>query len=136
MVPFFSLRAWLICLPATLLSLPIHASSFFSHIDSAPPNGILPLNHQLLQLAPGASPDALRLAAQALNCRDPHAERLAVIDYSLPSTEPRLWVFDLAQHELMFQELVSHGQGSGMPWRRRFPISPIATNPASGCLKR
>lgn len=103
----------LFCLPLALFTLPLHAASFFTHVASTPPPGVLPLNHQLQQLAPQATPAALRLAAQALNCAEPNAERLAVIDYSLPSTEPRLWVFDLHQHKLLFEELVSHGQGSG-----------------------
>jgi hypothetical protein len=38
---------------------------------------------------------------------------LTVIDYSKPSTEPRLWVFDLKSRELVYEELVAHGQGSG-----------------------
>ena len=33
-----------------------------------------------------------------------------MIDYSKPSTEPRLWVLDLAG-TLLFEELVAHGQG-------------------------
>src|SRR5262245_38873687 len=32
---------------------------------------------------------------------------LTVIDYSRPSTQPRLWVFDVRTHELLFRELVS-----------------------------
>ncbi|MGP9795977.1 murein L,D-transpeptidase catalytic domain family protein [Halomonas sp. 86] len=101
------------CLPFAFISLPLYASSFFSDVASTPPPGVLSLNHQLLQLAPSATPEALRLAAQALSCADPDVERLAVIDYSLPSTERRMWVFDLRQHTLLFEELVSHGQGSG-----------------------
>jgi len=38
---------------------------------------------------------------------------LTVIDYSKPSTERRLWVFDLKSRELLYEELVAHGQGSG-----------------------
>ena len=38
---------------------------------------------------------------------------LTVIDYSKPSTEPRMWVFDVRTHALLFHELVSHGRGSG-----------------------
>ncbi|WP_016914700.1 murein L,D-transpeptidase catalytic domain family protein [Vreelandella stevensii] len=92
---------------------PLQAASFYAQVSSQPPIGVSPLHHQLQQLAPGASGEALRLAAQAIACADPYAERLAVIDYSLPSTEPRLWVFDLHQHALLFEELVSHGRGSG-----------------------
>ena len=38
---------------------------------------------------------------------------LTVIDYSRPSTEKRLWVFDLRSREMVYEELVAHGQGSG-----------------------
>lgn len=38
---------------------------------------------------------------------------LTVIDYSKPSSERRLWVFDLKSRELIYEELVAHGQGSG-----------------------
>jgi hypothetical protein len=38
---------------------------------------------------------------------------LTVIDYSLPSTERRLWVLDLDSGEVLFHELVAHGRNSG-----------------------
>ena len=42
-----------------------------------------------------------------------NGDRLSVIDYSRPSTEPRLWVFDLAHQRLLFEEWVAHGRNSG-----------------------
>lgn len=42
-----------------------------------------------------------------------HNNILAVIDYSLPSSEKRLWVFDLQQKKLLFHTYVSHGINSG-----------------------
>ena len=38
---------------------------------------------------------------------------LTVIDYSLPSTERRLWVIDMRDAKVLFHELVAHGEGSG-----------------------
>ena len=38
---------------------------------------------------------------------------LTVIDYSRPSSEKRLWVYDLNTYELLYEELVAHGQGTG-----------------------
>jgi hypothetical protein len=38
---------------------------------------------------------------------------LTVIDYSLPSNQKRLWIFDLAQKKLLFNTYVSHGIKSG-----------------------
>lgn len=125
----------LCCVPLALLSLPLQASSFFSSVAAAPPPGVLPLQHQLLQLAPGATPEALRLAAQALSCADPNAERLAVIDYSLPSTEPRMWVFDLHEHKLLFEELVSHGQGSGDAYAEAFSNTPESYQSSLGLFR-
>lgn len=40
-------------------------------------------------------------------------EVLTVIDYSRPSTEPRLFVIDLAASRVRFSERVAHGRGSG-----------------------
>ena len=49
---------------------------------------------------------------------------LTVIDYSKPSTERRLWVFDLKSRELVYEELVAHGQGSGANMATQFSNAP------------
>jgi hypothetical protein len=71
----------------------------------------------LRRLAPQANPKVLGLALDATQCAvahgEPASDRLAVIDYSLPSTTRRLWVFDLAQRKLLFHLLVAHGRNSG-----------------------
>ncbi len=72
----------------------------------------------LQRLAPDADPRVLALALEARDCAAAQfgaapSPRLAVIDYSLPSTTPRLWVFDLERQSLLFHEYVAHGQGSG-----------------------
>ena len=66
----------------------------------------------------GVSPKVLQLAVSALTCAvnagDIAAPRtLTVIDYSLPSVAPRLWVFDVATGTLLFKELVAHGRNTG-----------------------
>ena len=77
------------------------------------------------RLAPDANPRVLALALEARDCAATHfggepSPRLAVIDYSLPSTTQRLWVFDLEAHSLLFHEYVAHGQGSGENMANRF----------------
>jgi len=76
-----------------------------------------PLKDALTRAAPDANPRVIELAVQSAQCRiaqsKPQPTKLAVIDYSLPSTERRLWVFDLAQRTLIFHELVAHGRSSG-----------------------
>jgi hypothetical protein len=67
----------------------------------------------------GISPSVLDLALRATSCAatsgaiDAAPPTLTVIDYSLPSTEPRLWVFDLATGDMLFKELVAHGRNTG-----------------------
>ncbi|WP_234272734.1 murein L,D-transpeptidase catalytic domain family protein [Billgrantia zhangzhouensis] len=94
-----------------------------------------PLGQTLTRLAPRADPQVLQLAASALACAEPGAERLAVIDYSLPSTEPRLWVFDLAQEQLLFEELVSHGRGSGDAEATIFSNTPESYQSSLGLFR-
>jgi hypothetical protein len=45
---------------------------------------------------------------------------LGVIDYTRPSTQPRLWVFDLERPRLLYLEYVAHGRGSGGNLATRF----------------
>ena len=80
---------------------------------------------QLSKLAPDANAKVLALALEARDCAatalgQAPSPRLAVIDYSLPSTKPRLWVFDLANDKLLFREVVAHGQGTGMNMATNF----------------
>ncbi|MEG2803628.1 murein L,D-transpeptidase catalytic domain family protein [Stenotrophomonas sp.] len=73
----------------------------------------------LARAAPGADRKVLQLAATAMRCALRRPElgvdptRLGVIDYSRPSTEQRLWIFDLASQKLLFEEWVAHGRNSG-----------------------
>ena len=82
------------------------------------------LESALTKAAPGANPRVIALALQASRCTVargmPPASRLAVIDYSLPSTKERLWVFDLDNRTLLFNELVAHGRNSGDNLATRF----------------
>jgi hypothetical protein len=47
-------------------------------------------------------------------------QRLAVIDFDLPSTEKRLWVLDLAKNQVLYRTLVAHGDNSGEQHATRF----------------
>lgn len=73
----------------------------------------------LAKAAPNADRKVLQLAASAMRCalRRPELgvapDRLGVIDYSRPSTQQRLWVFDLRRQRLLFEEWVAHGRNSG-----------------------
>jgi hypothetical protein len=73
----------------------------------------------------GLSPKVLAMALDAMACAKSkgvsgNGDLLTVIDYSLPSTERRLWVLDLKHGEVLFHELVAHGRGSGDNYATRF----------------
>jgi hypothetical protein len=85
----------------------------------------VPSAADLARLAPGADPKVLELALSAMHCAQGEgvgkdAHRLAVIDYSRSSLQPRLWVFDLAADQLLYEDVVAHGQGSGGDVPTRF----------------
>lgn len=79
----------------------------------------------LHRAAPALDRDVLAMAARAMTCSIRRGEpvparRLSVIDYSLPSTRPRLWVFDLQRQRLLFEEWVAHGRNTGENLATRF----------------
>lgn len=76
------------------------------------------INNDVVEMAFGAASCAVR--AGAVN----NPETLTVIDYSKPSTEKRLFVYDLTSRELLFAEVVAHGQGSGENLTTRFSNEP------------
>lgn len=99
-----------------------------SPVSPEPADVVDPRQHQLQVLrglAPDADPGVLALALEARSCAvrngDVDADaRLAVIDYSQPSTVQRLWIFDMARDRLLHREFVTHGSGSGENHARRF----------------
>jgi hypothetical protein len=83
----------------------------------------------LLKLAPRLSPRALRAALTALNRLQASGAKvrsdvLTVIDYTKPSTERRLWVFDLVHTRVLFEELTAHGKNSGDNQAVKFSNTP------------
>ena len=86
------------------------------------------LFQSLAKAAPDANPQALKLAVDAMQCAEASglepSEKLAVIDYSRPSAERRLWVFDLASKTLLYRERVAHGKNSGGNMAQFFSNEP------------
>lgn len=99
--------------------LAAFSSPLLASTSSAPS-----LLDSLARAAPSLNREVLRHALAAMQCAvnngSAPAERLAVIDFSLPSTERRLWIFDLERKTLLLRELVAHGQGSGDNFATRF----------------
>ena len=79
----------------------------------------------LHRAAPALDRNVLSMAARAMACSIKRggpvpSQRLSVIDYSRPSTQPRLWVFDLERQRLLFEEWVAHGRNTGENLARKF----------------
>lgn len=109
----------MICLSAAAVSLTAAATA-------APmePNANRPASLAWLP-ANGPASSVAELAMQAASCAASSVDAarpttLTIIDYSKASTEPRLWVLDLAKQRVLFTELVAHGRGSGELMATRF----------------
>lgn len=115
------------------LALPVACCFAAVHADE------MSLRDALSQLAPTANPQVIALALTATECAatqgQPPSDRLAVIDYSKPSTEPRLWVFDLRKRKLLYQELVAHGRNTGQNRATAFSNTPESLQSSLGLFR-
>lgn len=105
---FLTMVAALLLLTGLTFSEPSHSSV---------PASIQTDYQQLKSQAPHLSPKVLKKALVAykktLELGHDRRHILTIIDYSKPSTQQRLWTFDLNRHQLLLHSLVAHGRGSG-----------------------
>lgn len=94
--------AWLLVAPGVSYASALHLTS----ADWARVN-VGSLERDVFDLALDAASCAVESGTAAAPAT------LTVIDYSRPSTDQRLWVFDLATRQLLYEQLVAHGSGSG-----------------------
>lgn len=81
-----------------------------------------------------------RLAERALRCAvergssadDPY---LALVDYSLPSTDPRFWLVERKTGRVLFSDLVAHGKNTGENWAKRFSNRPESLESSLGLYR-
>ncbi|MFC0712099.1 murein L,D-transpeptidase catalytic domain family protein [Azorhizophilus paspali] len=107
----------------TLFRLLVLALAGFSvSVHAAPASRFL--LDGLSRAAPKLNREVLDSALAAMQCAinngSAPAKRLAVIDFSLPSSERRLWIFDLERRLLLLEDFVAHGQNSGENYATRF----------------
>jgi len=60
---------------------------------------------------------------------------LTIIDFSLPSTERRLWIIDLKSKEVLLHSVVAHGRNSGELLANRFSNRPESYQSSLGFYK-
>lgn len=84
-------------------------------------------------------PEVLAVALRAYECGQAagyfRTPLLTIIDYSLPSTIRRLWVLDVPRREIVFNELVAHGEGSGDNFASRFSNRPGSRRSSLGLFR-
>jgi L,D-transpeptidase catalytic domain len=89
--------------------------------------------------AAGVPARPLALALRAYACANARGEIsspiLTLIDYSRPSTQPRLWVLDLEQGVVRFRTLVAHGRGSGLARAVAFSNLPDSKQSSLGLFR-
>lgn len=86
--------------------------------------------------APTINSEVLKLAMNAFEHAylEGHVKKpyLTIIDYSLPSSEKRMWVFDIEHDKLLFQTHVAHGVGSGSLFATHFSNLPQSKESSLG----
>jgi len=102
---------------------PAFAASSWNH------ESLGAIDRHVFDLALGAAYCAVQSGAVAA------PSTLTVIDYSKPSAEKRLWVFDLQSRALLYEELVAHGKGSGDNFARAFSNNPESHQSSLGLFE-
>jgi hypothetical protein len=60
---------------------------------------------------------------------------ISIIDFSLPSTEKRLYILDLKNYRLLFNTYVAHGRNSGKTFANSFSNNPASHKSSPGFYK-
>lgn len=122
----------------TSLLIYFTSISFFKNANAqpllSPPSS--PKQAQLHKLAPQLSNEGLRQAINAYK----HTQKLGmlkksiltVIDYSLPSNQKRMWIFDIAHNSLLYNTYVAHGKNSGDLFANNFSNTPQSKESSMG----
>ena len=80
--------------------------------------------NQVHVAAPDLNPTTLNDALHAYQVANQEHlvknQMLTVVDYSLPSNQQRMWVFNMQSDSLLFKTYVAHGQNSGLTKATKF----------------
>lgn len=110
----------------TLISIAVLSSNVTTNATSHAKPGF-DLNREvnsLSQTAPALNKNVLKLALTAYQKANSKGAVkkpvLTVIDYSLPSSKQRMWIFDVNKERLLYNTYVAHGKNSGMDTPHHF----------------
>lgn len=97
---------------------------------------VIPDIEKMHNIAPDLNLKVLNYAVTAYN----HAHNdgsvkkplLTIIDYSLPSTKKRMWIFDIDHELLLYRTFVAHGKNSGNLYAKKFSNRPQSKSSSLG----
>lgn len=122
----------------TLISIAVMTSNMTSStaIFAKPAFNINAEVQHLSQKAPELNKKVLKLALTAYQKASVKGAVkkpvLTVIDYSLPSSKQRMWIFDVRKEQLLYNTYVAHGQNSGMTTPNHFSNQPSSKETSLG----
>jgi hypothetical protein len=94
------------------------------------------ISEAILSQTQGLNPRVLSLALEAYKkVRQEGYDQqqvLTIVDYTKPSTEPRMWVIDLKDLTVAYQTLVAHGKNSGGNYADSFSNRPQSLKSSVG----
>lgn len=115
----------------TLIALALTSNTLTISPDVAAPKPAFDINTELNHLsekAPSLNRQVLKLALSAYNKATKSGavkkHILTVIDYSLPSSAQRMWIFDVEHERLLYNTYVAHGKNSGLDVPKYFSNQP------------
>ena len=127
-------------LGTAVFSVPSFAASPAAEVATAAASAVFDASSWSAAELGGVDADvfalALEAAQNAVARGDAAAPRtLSVIDFSKPSTQKRLWVYDLRTRALIFHEHVAHGRGTGENLATRFSNVPESNQSSLGLFR-
>jgi len=132
----FGLFVLLFSLDAKAFSLSDVLHNLFSRSHTSSNNDNNGVVKNILSQTDGLDPKVLNLALNAYQKLHQegydYQQMLTIVDYTKPSTEPRLWVLDLKTLQVKFHELVAHAKNSGGNFPTEFSDNPRSLQSSIG----
>lgn len=107
----------LLCMVSAVIMKSSVSFAATKPVTAAASHGVQSINPKVLAMALKAHQKAQSMGVAKKSI-------LTIIDYSLPSTKPRLWVMDVAKNKVMYHTLVAHGKNTGDNIAKHFSDRP------------
>lgn len=95
----------------------VESAKLYSEYPQVPKLPVNSIEAMIHKEAPTLTNTVIKKVMATIDCAKEYSVEynpiLTIIDYSLPSSEKRLWIFNLTEQKLLFHTYVSHGIKSG-----------------------